>query len=269
MRFTAADVLSAAHRSLATAGAHDRSGWLALFTADATVEDPLGSQPHRGQAALGRFYDTFIGPRAIDHRPGQDLVVGSTVLRDLELQITMAASLTMRVPAYLRYDLREDGGELKIAALSAYWELPAMIGQFLRGGPAAAPAGLALGRAMAGNQGLVGTLGFLGGFRGSGTGAKALAARLLHQACGGDEVGVRRLAARAQLTRGDSDPLTTSELVKQLSGGVPGKIIRSGRAVAARVDRDGQPRRPRCIVIADIGADRAVLSRIRLFGEPG
>ena len=37
----------------------------------------------------------------------------------------------MRFPVYLRYDLKDDGDEFKIAALYAFWELPAMVGQLL------------------------------------------------------------------------------------------------------------------------------------------
>ncbi|MGZ8803125.1 MAG: nuclear transport factor 2 family protein [Mycobacterium sp.] len=263
MSMTRAALLATSQRSLATAGAHDRDGWVGLFTADGRVEDPVGSQPHRGHVAIGRFYDTFIGPRDITHHPDVDIVVGATVVRDLELEIQMAATLTMQVPTFIRYDLRTERDELRIAGLSAYWELPAMIGQFARGGLGAVPAGIALGKAMFANQGLSGGLGFLSGFRGLGTGGKGLFARFLDETCGGDEIGVRRVAADIPITLGDTEPLTTSDLVKHLSGGTWGKLIQSGRAVAARVDRGGS----RSVVIADLGTEPVAMSRIRLFGE--
>ena len=263
MPITRADLLSTAQRSLAAAAARDREGWIGLFTADGRVEDPVGSRPHRGHVAIGHFYDTFIGPRVITHHPDVDIVVGTTVIRDMELEIAMAPTLTMRVPTYIRYDLRTDHDELRIAALSAYWELPAMIGQFARGGLAAVPAGIALGRAMFANQGLSGSMGFLSGFQGTGSGGRALFARFLDEACGGDEIGVRRLAADIPVTFGDTDPLTPSDLVKHLSGGTWHKLIRSGRAFAARVDRDGG----RTVVIGELRSDRVAISRIRLFGE--
>ena len=129
-----AELLSAAQRSLVAAGARDRTGWLALFAAGGRVEDPVGSSPHRGRVAIGHFYDTFIGPREITFDLEADLVVGATVLRDLTLVIQMSPTLTMRVPAYIRYDMTDTAEGIRIAALSAYWELPAMIRQFLRGG---------------------------------------------------------------------------------------------------------------------------------------
>ncbi|MDG4666957.1 ketosteroid isomerase family protein [Mycobacterium sp. 236(2023)] len=267
MPFTQADVLASAQRSLVAAGAHDRDGWIGLFTADGRVEDPVGSAPHVGHAAIGNFYDTFIGPRIITFRPEGDIVVDNIVIRDVELVIEMTSTLTMRVPTYIRYDLREDGGELGVAALSAYWELPAMIGQFGRAGFGAVPAGIALGRTMFANQGLSGSLGFLSGFRGVGNGGKRLFGRFLDDACGGDEVGMRRLLSDTQVTGGDAGGLTPSDLVKHLSGGSWSKLISAGRSVAARVDRDGI----RTVLVGEIGpgagSDRARITRIRVFGE--
>ncbi|WP_163767250.1 nuclear transport factor 2 family protein [Mycolicibacterium parafortuitum] len=275
MPFTRADVLTAAQRSLAAAGSHDRAGWVGLFTADGRVEDPVGSAPHHGRVAIGRFYDTFIGPRTITAHVDGDIVVGGvmsgntggTVIRDVELEIEMADALTMRVPTYIRYDLRTDGDQLRISALSAFWELPAMAGQFATGGLAAVPAGISLGRAMFGNQGLRGSLGFLTGFRGPGRSGKDVFTRFLDGACAGDEVGMRRLLSDSSVTLGDSDPITTSDLLKHVSGGVWDKLIASGRYVAARVLRDGQ----RLVLIGEIAAgpgdDRVRISQVRMFAE--
>jgi hypothetical protein len=59
------DLIAAVERSPQAAAAHDRSGWVGLFTSDGRVEDPVGSRPHVGYAQTGRFFDTFIGPRDI------------------------------------------------------------------------------------------------------------------------------------------------------------------------------------------------------------
>jgi Nuclear transport factor 2 (NTF2) domain len=90
MAFSRSDMLAAAEGSLAAAGARDRDGWIGRFTQDGRVEDPVGSRPHRGTAAIGRFYDTFIGPREIRSHPDVDIVVGATVIRDLQLEVKMA-----------------------------------------------------------------------------------------------------------------------------------------------------------------------------------
>jgi hypothetical protein len=41
-------LIAAVERSPQAAAAHDRAGWVGLFTADARVEDPVGSRPHLG-----------------------------------------------------------------------------------------------------------------------------------------------------------------------------------------------------------------------------
>lgn len=266
MTFTRADLLATAERSPAAAGARDKKAWVGLFTSNGRIEDPVGSAPHRGVAAIGRFYDTFIGPRDIRYHPDVDIVVGLTVVRDGELEVTMASTLTLRVPVYIRYDLTDDDGELKIAALSAFWELPAMVGQFLRGGVRALPAGLQLSKLLLRNQGAVGTLGFLGGFRGFGSGAKGTVARFLDAACAGDEVGMRRrLTGKVHISSGDDLPLSAADLLKHLSGARWRKLIGSGHAVVAATDRGGH----RSVVFAETGSEPVVITRIRLFSEAG
>jgi hypothetical protein len=265
MAFTRADFLATAERSPAAAGARDRGAWVGLFTTNGRIEDPVGSTPHRGVAAIKRFYDTFIGPRDIRYRPDIDIVVGPTVIRDGELEVTMASTLTLRVPVYIRYDLTDDAGELKIAALSAFWELPSMVGQFLRGGVRALPAGLQLSRLLLRNQGVVGTLGFLGGLRGIGGGAKAVVARFLDAACAGDEVGVRRRLAQPRISSGDDDALSAADLLKHLSGARWRKLIGSGSTVVAGIERGGQ----RSVIFADVGGEPRAITRIRVFSEAG
>ena len=57
----------AAIASLSAVRAKNKEGWLALFDADAVVQDPVGASPfdptgkgHRGHAAIGAFYDNVI-----------------------------------------------------------------------------------------------------------------------------------------------------------------------------------------------------------------
>ena len=47
--------------SLSAVKAGDRAGWLALFTDDAVVEDPVGSVPKRGLADIRAFYAGALG----------------------------------------------------------------------------------------------------------------------------------------------------------------------------------------------------------------
>ncbi|WP_029114096.1 ketosteroid isomerase family protein [Mycobacterium sp. URHB0044] len=263
---TRAELLAAVEKSPAAAGRHDRRAWVGLFTTGGRIEDPVGSRPHRGRDAIERFYDTFIGPRDITFHRDADVVVGSTVVRDLELEVSMADSLVMRIPAYLRYDVEREDGTLKIAALQAFWELPAMVMQFARGGPAAVPAGLSLSRALLANQGAGGTVGFVSGFRGVGARGKRELAEFLDAACAGDELAIRRrLSDRALITLGDDERMGASELVGVLAGGQARKLIAAGRTVAAGIEAGGR----RHVLFADAGAGPPVIGRIRLFTEVG
>jgi hypothetical protein len=264
MAFSRADMLATASRSLAAAGARDREGWVGLFASGGRVEDPVGSQPHRGHLAIGRFYDTFIGPRDIMSRPDVDIVVGSTVIRDLTLELGMSSGLTLRIPAYLRYDLQGERGELKIAAMYAFWELPTMVGQFLRSGPRSVPTGLQLSRGLLINQGLIGTLGFLSGFRGAGNQGKQRFAEFLGEARAGNEVAVRRrLAKRAPITSGDDVPMSGAELLTRLAGARPHKLIGSGYQLVVGLDREGH----RDVLIAEVAAKSFTINRIRYFSD--
>ena len=77
---SAAALLATVERSPQAVAVHDRAAWVDLFAPDGRVEDPVGSQPHRGLGAIGAFFDTFIGPRHITYRPDADIVAGSTVV---------------------------------------------------------------------------------------------------------------------------------------------------------------------------------------------
>ncbi|OBF93197.1 NTF2 domain-containing protein [Mycolicibacterium flavescens] len=265
MAISRADALAAVERSPAAVAVHDREAWVAAFTFDGIIEDPVGSQPHRGTTAIARFYDTFVGPRDIAFHRDVDIVVGSTVIRDLELEVRMAAGLTMRIPAYLRYHLEVDADELKIAELSAYWELPAMVGQFLRGGIRSVPAGLQLSRALLTNQGIVGALGFLGGFRGIGPQGKRRFDEFLAAAHAGDEVGLRRwLGGAAQITAGEHTPMGSTELLSRLAGARSRKLIGSGHSLVCGIEGAGS----RDVLIADVAATPFSIRRIRYYAAP-
>ncbi|SPM26594.1 ketosteroid isomerase family protein [Mycobacterium terramassiliense] len=255
-------LLAAVERSPQAAAAHDRAGWVGLFTADGRIEDPVGSRPHRGHAQIGRFYDTFIGPRGITFHRDLDIVFGTTVLRDLELEVSMGPAVTMYIPALLRYDLREANGDWKIGILRAYWELPAMMLQFLRTGPHAAAPALQLSRGLLANQGLRGTAGFLAGFRRAGARHKRRAEAFLGAVSRKDKsAAVAALAPGAPITLGDDDPLDLGELVEQLDGSNWTKVIGAGPTVAVSVNSA----HGRGIVFVDAASPGNAIDRIRYF----
>ena len=257
-----AHLLAAVERSPRAAAAHDRAAWVGLFTADGRIEDPVGSRPHVGNAEIGRFYDTFIGPRDITFHRDLDIVFGPVVLRDLELEVAMGPSVTMFIPAFLRYDLREANGEWRIAALRAYWELPAMMLQFLRTGSAAVSPGLQLSRNLLGNQGLKGAAGFATGFRRVGARHKELVEKFLHAVTRGDKFAAQRaLSSTATITLGDSDPIDVNELVAQLNGASWSKTIGAGPTVAVSLNSS----HGRGVMFSDVAWRGNAINRIRYF----
>ncbi|MEZ0366337.1 ketosteroid isomerase family protein [Mycobacterium sp. pUA109] len=257
------DLLAVVERSPQAAAAHDRDGWVGLFTDDGRVEDPVGSRPHTGHAQIGRFFDTFIGPRAITFHRDLDVVHGSVVVRDLDLEVAMGA-VTMRIPAFLRYDLREDDGAWKLAALRAYWELPAMMGQFLRNGVRAASPAVQLGAGLLRNQRLAGTVGFATGFRRVGTRHKRLLGGFLTAVGHGDRFAARQaLVAEDAITFGDNEPARLADLIEHLDGASWTKMIGAGLTAAVSIDAD----RGRGVLFADLTRRGDAITRIRYFAR--
>ncbi|MBF6175613.1 nuclear transport factor 2 family protein [Nocardia blacklockiae] len=198
---SAAELLATVERSPQAVAAHDRGAWVALFAGDALVADPVGARPHRGTAAIERFYDTFIAPNGIAFRVAHDVVCGMTVYRDLVIETTMSTGVTLRVPMHLRYDLVQAGDELRIRELRAHWELPVMVGQLLVAGVPGLLAAAKLAPQLLGNQGLGGALGFARGFVRVGAGGRRAATALLAAASRGDGSAFRAaLALDATLT---------------------------------------------------------------------
>jgi hypothetical protein len=257
-----AHLLAAVERSPQAAAAHDRAAWVGMFTADGRIEDPVGSRAHVGNAEIGRFYDTFIGPRDITFHRDLDIVFGPVVLRDLELEVAMGPTVTIFIPAFLRYDVREPNGEWRIAALRAYWELPAMVLQFLRTGSAAVSPGMQLSRNLLGNQGLKGAAGFAAGFRRVGARHKELVEIFLHAVARGDTFAAQRaLSSTATITLGDIDPIDVHELVAQLNGASWSKTIGAGPTVAVSLNSS----HGRGVMFTDVTWRGNAINRIRYF----
>lgn len=257
-----ADLLAVVERSPAATDVHDRAGWVGLFTADGRVEDPYGSRPHLGFEEIGRFYDSFIGPRQIIFHRDVDLAVGASVVRDLMLEIVMGPGVTLDVPMHLRYDLRESAGDWAVERLRAHWELTTMVAQMLRKGAKALPVSLRLGGELLRNQGLGGTAGFVSGFRRPGRRAKRLAETFLDAGVAGDQVGARRILTGAALSLGDEIPMAFGELVDRMRGGRWSKMIAAGDTVSASVNAPAG----RGVVFCEILSATRGITRICYFG---
>jgi hypothetical protein len=261
---TESALLTAVERSPEAAAAHDRPGWVGLFTADGRVEDPVGSRPHTGPTEIGRFYDTFIGPRDIAFHRDFDVVRGSSAIRDLTLEVAMGSAVTMTIPAVLRYDLRQVDGEWKIAILRAYWELPAMMLQFLGNGVSALPAAVQLSRGLIRNQRLRGTAGFVAGFRRVGARKKMLVDAFVNAVGRGDRFGaLQALSSGATITFGDDEVADIGGLIERCSGATTTKLIAAGPTVAASVASASH----RGILFADVARRGSGIQRVHYFPQ--
>ena len=257
-------LLAAVERSPQAAAAHDRTGWVSLFTAEGRVEDPVGSRPHTGPAEIGRFYDTFIGPRDIAFHRDLDIVRGSSVIRDLDLEVAMGSSVTMTIPAFLRYDLSQVDGDWKVAMLRAYWELPAMMLQFLRNGAPAVPATVQLSRGLIRNQRLRGIAGFIAGFRRVGSRQKTLVDTFVNAVGRGDRFGaLQALSSGAIITFGDEEVVEVAELIERCSGARAAKLIGAGSTVAASVTTGNR----RAVLFANVARRGTGIHRVRYFPQ--
>jgi hypothetical protein len=113
------DPLEIVKRSPELVGVHDKDGWLALYTDDATLEDPVGGGVHRGPAALGKFWDVFIAPNEVRFDPRFECGAGSLVVRCVTISTkTKVSEERFDLPAIIEYRTRGS----KIASLRAFWE---------------------------------------------------------------------------------------------------------------------------------------------------
>ncbi len=113
--------------SMAAVEAHDREAWLALFTEDSVVEDPIGpsaldpeGKGHRGLEAIAAFYDNVIATNeSIRFTIHQSFLCGDEVANVGIIRIAFAGGTVVEVDGVYTYR-RSAGGRL--AALRAYWE---------------------------------------------------------------------------------------------------------------------------------------------------
>ena len=115
-------------RSMAAIESKDRQAWLALFTEDGIVEDPIGPSMfdpdglgHRGKEAIGKFFDEVIFPNdQIRFSIRSSYECGSEVANVGTIDITLpGGSQLASVDLVSTYRINEEG---LLISLRAYWE---------------------------------------------------------------------------------------------------------------------------------------------------
>ncbi|RJO79817.1 hypothetical protein D5S18_00635 [Nocardia panacis] len=257
-----AAALAAVLASPRAVAAHDRAGWVALFTAEAVVNDPVGSRPHLGTAVIARFYDTFIAPNTIEFRVDHDIACPTTVFRDLTIETTMSTGAMVAVPMHLKYDVVQRDGAWRIAELAAHWELGPMIWQLLRTGAPGLLAATRLGPQLLRHQGLDGALAFLRALISVGRTGKRRTARMFAAAATTDIATLRILLGdHATLELPAGHRVTLEEFTNRTRNMRWDKLIAAGRSVTATVWIGTE----RGIAVIDFAAGTARVTTVRVY----
>lgn len=121
---TAQDIRDTIANYIDRFSANDREGWLALFTEDATLEDPVGSEIKKGHDGVGEFWDfvhtlsssivlTAAGPVCV---AATEAAFPITIVNDL-------GGMKMELDAIDVMTFADDG---RIASMRAFWDMADM-----------------------------------------------------------------------------------------------------------------------------------------------
>jgi hypothetical protein len=118
-------------RAMRAVEGKQREAWLAAFSADARLEDPVGHVPaRRGGDEIAGFWDTTIAPleqvrfevRRAHEAPHEALML-------VDVTVRAPGGVSAGYDAALHYAFDEHGA---IVALRAFWDLPEVAAQFAR-----------------------------------------------------------------------------------------------------------------------------------------
>lgn len=272
MKHTREALISVVEQSPLRVAAHDRFGWLELFTSDAVVEDPMGSAPAtKADGLLGRFYDTFIAPHEIHFEIRRDHFLGSEVFRDAVIHTRVRDGVEVLVPAYLLYQLVERDGALRVQRMAAHWTPARMTAVALAMGPRAWFAMAALSARMLKIMGAAWVGAYVASlWRGIGPRGVQATAHLAAAIATRDAARVRALfqASGAVIELGDAGTLAPAELLAALPATCRlhvEAIVTAGWTASFRFRLDGAtPGEGLCQLEFDPADGR--IARARFFG---
>jgi hypothetical protein len=124
---TAHPAILAHQNSIAYAMSGEKEKWLALFSADAVVHDPVGPSQHdpegegsRGRAELSAFWDNMIGPSNLLFIPHKRIVSGPRAVAVTMTGVNYIQGLKTFIEMIAVYTVDGAG---KISSLNVYWNL--------------------------------------------------------------------------------------------------------------------------------------------------
>jgi steroid delta-isomerase len=115
-----------ADASMQAAVAGDREGWLALYSEDAVLEDPVGpsawdpeGKGHRGKRALAAFWDRVIGPnRSLQFKMRERYTGGREVATVLTVSSALPDGQRVEMGMVTIHSSDDEG---LIRSLRAFW----------------------------------------------------------------------------------------------------------------------------------------------------
>jgi steroid delta-isomerase len=120
----------AAQRSMDYVHAKKREDWIANFTDDAHLEDPIGKsmldptgRGHRGKGAISAFWDRVIAPNRVMFDIARCYPCGNECANVGTITTRMENGATVIVHGVFTYRVN---GEGKITNLRAYWDTGSM-----------------------------------------------------------------------------------------------------------------------------------------------
>lgn len=105
------------HQYIAALNAHDMAAVLQIYDADATIEDPVGTEPRRGRAQIQELYETAFAQN-VNARLNGDVRVASNFVA-----FPFAVELKPEGRAFKLevIDVFELGANGKVITQKAYW----------------------------------------------------------------------------------------------------------------------------------------------------
>lgn len=118
------EIIALVDRYLEVFSEGDKGGYLALFAEDGTVEDPVGTDVHRGREAIAAFWDGVRGlSPVIELVPtGPPRVAGHEVAFPMQAISTIGDDRVV-VDIIDVFDVAPDG---RISSMRAFWDMADM-----------------------------------------------------------------------------------------------------------------------------------------------
>jgi steroid Delta-isomerase len=110
---------------VAAFAANDRTAWLALYAADATLEDPVGSEVKHGAEGIGEFWDfthTLADSISLEAN-GPACVAGHEAAFPIRIVSEIGGSKVV----LNAIDVMTFTDDAKIASMRAFWDMADMV----------------------------------------------------------------------------------------------------------------------------------------------